>query len=689
MLTLMLVLGLIAALVMTACIYKKIDFGKLLVVGASSYIALYVIASGILIWMDRYTITAPTVIVLILEVIITAAMLFIDGFELPYITVNFPKHIPLLVILVVCGVISTMQQAGYYGTGQDEGLYQIRAMYYLGGNYDNVVDFSEYYDIENAYEKGHYQEEVADMVGYYLQKDNGVEDAKDMEGVFHGISTFPALLALWGKLFGLVHMPGILTVLYLLTIANTWYVGDNLKFRMSTRIIISVFLGICPIVLWSSQNTLTEIGLAMFISSFILAMTENQKKQLALLSVIPFIAACFFHVALSVLMPMIVVLYTVNYLYTKDSKYMAALGISTFGYAVGFTMMMSTAWYYTTSNLSMLFGMTKFVVNEKNILMVVWIASAVVMVFSVVFTLKPVSGALLRKWKSFRKTAKGQKTASIIMIVLTALTVLKLVIELVKTYNQNMWLMKTGIVCYLASTGYIMLPLAFVAIFVLGKSFAAKRNMFTIYFSFLYIMFMYCASVWVSIYFYYYYARYYVPFVMLVLVAAGYLVDQINWKAMVPVALICAGLVVWQSNLLYTERDLTYGDYQILDSMTSCIGEDDCILIYEQGYHIQRLFAFQLKGLTGVDIYYADKVRLYKQIEDYNALYDNVFVLTYDLGTWTDEEDEAWRYVYRGNMKSSIYDKFVDKGMPYAKEAIKVDSPVALMIWNDTAVYDN
>lgn len=719
------ILGLFTAGIMTAFAYRKIDLVRLLIVSCSIYISLYVIVSGLLIWMELFTIPTALVVVFLLELLITIALLLFRGMELPRIRLLIVKYIPLFVILTGAGIISNLSTAGFYGTGQDQGLYQIRAMYFMGDYYDNVLDFPEYYNIEHKYEKSHYLEEMQDLTGYYFLKDSsqpdtaedsgdagsagqtatgeesGRADAKEndtditntenvkeqeeigeLEGVLHGISTFPALLALWGKLFGLTHMPGIMVVLYLLTIANTWLVCDNLKFRPVTKIMIDVMLTVCPIVLWSSQNTLTEIGIAMFIGLFFVFLTENLKKHLALLTIIPLLAVGFFHVAMSVLMPLVVILYVGNFLQTRDKHYMAALAFGILGYALGFSMMMHTSRYYTVSNLYFLFGKTGFLLNENNILGFVWIVTAVVIVFSFLFMAGPVSGKLLRKWKLTKKKEKGKKLAGNVMMVMAVLTMVVLIVQMILAVNQNMWIMKTGTFCYLITTGYVMLPLAFAGVFVLRREFAGKRGMFNICFSFLYVMLLYCGLVVTSVYYYYYYARYYVPFVMLLLVAAGFVIDRITWKLAIPAAAVCAALVVWQNPLLYQERDLTYGDYQILDNMASCIDEDDCVLIFEQGYHIQRLFALQLKGLTGADIHYADMTRLGKQIEEYGTLYSNVFILTYDIGTFQ-EDPEEWRYVYQGVMKTSIYDKFVEGGLPYARETVTMESPVALLIWQE------
>lgn len=678
------IMGIVAAGAMIACVYKKIDLVKLLILALTIHTSLYVIFSGFLIWMNLFNLWLPLLISLIVEILVSVAMLFLEDFYLPRITIKLSPYIGLFVIMLACGIGSSMQSAGYYGTGQDQGLYQIRAMYFMGGTYDNVLDFKEYYEIENEYEKKHYREELADMVGYYRLQEQGDPQATELEGVLHGISTFPALLALWGKVFGLVHMPGVLTFLYLLCIANFFLIGQNLKLKLPTNLIATAVLGVCPIMVWSAQNTLTEIGIALFLTGFFGILTENTKKGLALFTTIPFIAACFFHVTLAILMPLIVGLYIYNFYQTKDRKYLGALGISALGYGIGFTMMMSTARYYTTLNLSMLFGLTKYFINEDNILLVAWIAVAVVLLLALVLSFPRVTKSTLRKWKKFRKTTKGKRAAGICMSILGGLTVLVLIVQAVIDYRSDMWLMKTGIACYFITTGYIMIPLAFAGFVILFREFAGKRNHVNIYLGFAYTLLLYAGFVCNSIYYYYYFTRYYVPVLFLAVLAAALVLDRIPWKVTVPIGVAAVVVTVWQSSLLYEKRDMTYGDYQILENITSCIGEEDCILIYEQGYHIQRLFALQLKGLTGVDIYYADTVRIRSQIENYNALYDNVFVLTYDLGGAFDEENEDWRTIYRGMLQTSIYDKYVeDKHLPYAFEAVTMESPVALMILQD------
>ena len=221
------VLGMLAAILLTVLIYRKTELGKVLTVGMEMYFCFYVIASGVLAWMELFSIKKVTFLVLVLEGILIAAVVLFGKKGSVKLRVNLKKDLVLAIILVAFAFVSK-DKAELFPTGQDQGLYQARAMLYMGGFYDTEVTFSEFYNIENAWEMQFYLENLKDMEGYYMPEDSGVY-GEATKGVLHGVVTFPALLALWGKFFGLHNMTGILTVFYLLTIASAYYLCNNLQ----------------------------------------------------------------------------------------------------------------------------------------------------------------------------------------------------------------------------------------------------------------------------------------------------------------------------------------------------------------------------------------------------------------------------------------------------------------------------
>ena len=607
-------------------------------------------------------------------------------------TLSWKKYLPLAIILAVSAFL-VHEKAGFYGTGQDQGLYQIRAMMYMGGYNDNIIDFPEYYYVENNWEKNEYLRILEDMDGYYLLKKDGLENANDVNGILHGISTFPALLGLWGKMFGLSNMPGIMTVLYLLALANVWLIGDNLGFKPWVNWILASFMAVCPIVVWSAQQTLTEMGFTLMICAFFELMTENTKKKVSFWSVIPLLAACYYHVIFTVLIPLFVMLYLTNYLQSKNRGFLAALMLLMVGYATGYSMMQNTAWHYTMKNFQQLFSKSKYLLNEDNIEAAIWIASAIIFSAAAVLMQKEVRRKLFLWWGRIRENSLAKKMVGWGIRVVTLLLIGFFVYKGIWAYRIDMWPMKLSILGYLIMTGYVMMPAMVLGIWLKAGNGLRDRNVMTLVLSSFYVMFFYCGILWVLIYYYYYYARYFSVFVVLVLIMAGYLLNRIPWQIAVPVCLCMITLVKSQSSLLYNAQDLTYMSYEQLEEIAALIGDQredrkedspgqkDVILIYDQGYHSPRIFALALKGLTGADILYLNYDRMPLQLMECRARYDDIYVVQYHLGRFS-PEDENWTFLYWGVMKTSIYDNFVESGLPYAKETVTIETPLSLLIYN-------
>lgn len=702
------ILGMAASFLMTALIYRRAEIGRLLIVSQGLYYCLYIVASGLMIWVNHFNLLRGTLGTLLMEAAVIGVLCLFQSDicrkskivrrlklyreESLCFSLSWKKYLPLAIILAVSAFL-VHDKAGFYGTGQDQGLYQIRAMMYMGGYNDNIIDFPEYYYVENNWEKSEYLRILEDMDGYYLLKKDGLENANEVNGVLHGISTFPALLGLWGKMFGLSNMPGIMTVLYLLALANVWLIGDNLGFKPWVKWILASFMAVCPIVVWSAQQTLTEMGFTLMICAFFELMTENTKKKVYFWSAVPLLAACYYHVIFTVLIPLFVVLYLTNYLQSKKRGFLSALMLLMVGYATGYSMMQNTAWHYTMKNFQQLFSKSKYLLNEDNIEAAIWIASAIIFSVAAVLMQKEVRRKLFLWWDGIRESSLAKKIVGWGIRAVTLLLIGFFVYKGIWAHRIDMWPMKLSIIGYLIMTGYVMMPAMVLGIWLKAGNGLRNRNVMTLALSSFYVMFFYCGILWVLIYYYYYYARYFSVFVVLVLIMAGYFLNRIPWQIAVPVCLCMITLVKSQSSLLYNAQDLTYMSYEQLEEIAALIGDQregqeedplgqkDVILIYDQGYHSPRIFALALKGLTGADILYLNYDRMPLQLMECRARYDDIYVIQYHLGRFT-PEDENWTFLYVGVMKTSIYDNFVESGLPYAKETVTIDTPVSLLIYN-------
>lgn len=674
--------GLLLAMMIIAYSYKKIEIGKMLVLGTDVYFALYIVAAGVLVARNTFSIMSSLLIVLVFEIMVMIVMTMVKGFYIPKFKFTFKKYIAIIVILIGGFIISSSNRSEVYGAGQDEGLYQIRAWYYMNDVNDNVLDFSEFYNIESAKEQTEYIQYINTMAGYYRLADDDINDEKTSlaKGVTHGILTFPALLGLWCKLFGLSSICGVLTLMFLLAVSNVWLACGNLKLKYYVGIISALTMTVCPILIWSSRNVLTEIVLAMLFSSFFVFITEDKKANKGLLSAIPVFAACYYHVTITIVIPMIVIIYLLMIFSARKAGYAAGLILSMIGYITGFFMMWSSSHAYTYSSFEQIFKMTDDAINGDNVGGYIITAGVIVIVFAAVMLITPLRMGITSGFARMQKKAKGRKIFGIVYAAIATAILVFSVYKCIKVNSQEMRIVNTGIMCYLLNTAFIFVPAAFAGIYACIGRIAKNKNYLAVFTAFLYIVFMYCDFMWVLIYRYFYYARYFTPYVCVVVLAGAILLNKIDFKIVIPVFLISAGILIWQTNILYKSKDLSTYSYDVLDSIVSSISSDDAIIILDLGYGIQVPFALPVKAVTGADIYFAQDYDLMEKIEYYSGYYEDVYILLYDVGLYTDKEGK-WRYVYRTSLEASFYDDYIDEGLPYPKETVEFNSPFAVIVY--------
>jgi hypothetical protein len=247
MIYILFLLALLCAGVLSLIILRKTELLKIAVYGMAMFFAFYILSAGFLIWFDSFGIEKALVISLISEIIVSVVAWLYGPKRKISISVSPVLTISAVVLASVFVWISGLNKAGLYPAGQDQGLYQFKALLYMSGDYDNINTFEEYNMLTDDREKFIYYKTLHDMVGVWTVNEEvdpvpvwGQEDPEitsddvdlDAEGVtnyvLHGIAVLPALMALWGKMFGLTHMTGIWTVFYVLSVLGVMLICNNL-----------------------------------------------------------------------------------------------------------------------------------------------------------------------------------------------------------------------------------------------------------------------------------------------------------------------------------------------------------------------------------------------------------------------------------------------------------------------------
>lgn len=680
MLLVIFILGLMGTWFLTALAFRKSDVLRVVAVGTGLYLAGYAVLSGMLIWWDKFSIKRGAVCVLAVAVLIDIVLLLAWTGGIPKVSFKWKEYIPLAIILAIATLISCGNRAGLYNMTQDEGGYVVRAFCYMGGYNSNRITFHEMNNVLNEWERNFYFEKLGELTAYYnWDITDDTTGQAIASGVTHGINTFPAMMALWGSLFGIRNVTGILTLCYLLFLCCVWLICENYKFKPWVKVTLTAVMMFCPIVLWCSQNSLSEMVLAMFIALFYALITENARKRVTFISAIPVMGACFLHVQMAMLMPAVIVIYFINYVRTSHKGYLNALTMVMISFGLGFSMMHNVAYDYVEKNFGHLFYKTGYLFYMGNFKLVIWLIAIICIAMTVVLRILAAKGIIVKAIHMARHEARLGKLMKLLISLMVALLLVYFVYYgIARVYQCGLEINRMSFMGILQMTAFVLFPLSLVAVIKKGNEWFTNRLYATSVAALLSVLVLYCIIVIPQIYFYYYYARYLAVFAFMAVIPSGYILNKLNAKVLAPVIAFGTLVMIWQSRVLYKDQDLTYCQYDMIQKVASCISSKDVVLINEEGYQCHSVFLLPVKMLSGADVYFVDRDNLEIQKQIYDQLYDDVFLLTYDVGQYTD--DKSWNLVYRDMMHSSMYETFYDHFGPYPLSTEAFDSPVALYV---------
>lgn len=664
------VVGMIVSCALITLLYKKIDAGKAVIIGSGFYFSFYIIVSGILVWFDKFSLMKAGILGLTVPLIIGILVLLIKGAEGIKISFDVKKYVPLAILMIVMALLSH-NKAELFSTSQDQGLYQDRAMMYMGGYNDNSLEFEEYHNVENPYLAATYINSINEMDGVYLI------DSSAARYQIHGVNTFPALLGLWGKMFGLHNMAGILTVFLLITVGAVFVICDNLGMKAGVSLGVAFISGVCPAVMWCSKNTLTEIGLCMLIALFFALATE--KSRMKAWCALPLIAFGYYHITITITMPLIIVMLIWMYVTDNNRDMLICIIFTIAGYLTGLKMMFDSAIIYTINNLQPIFDRTDNKFNKDNFLDKVTIICVVVLALLVLLDIT----GLMRKLQKCAGKLQSAQLNRIIWTIIAVILAAGLVIMFVQVGGKYTdCIEKLSIFAFLYMTGFVMLPLAVLSLIINIRDYIKDSRLMIFAMAFVYVMIIYAAFLWPIVKYYYYYVRYFAPFMLIVPILAGVLLDKIKIK-IIPsiVAFLAAGVVIYTSTLLYTDRDLTYGDFEVVEGIVENIGDNSAVMILHDSNAIDRYFMLPVKALTGADIYFADYNELNNQAAELNSMYENVYYLMFDDG-YVDNGNTPWEYIYHDVMLASTYTSETVGPLPYQMGVTGFKSGVGLFKYN-------
>lgn len=668
--------SIILASMLFAGLYKKIHFIKLTVLGFVGAIFYYIVAGGILFPFNTFGITKALVLGIALEVLSLLCLLFWKNISVKRLftwkryKLRREDAICSAVLLVICLTLLpfTWGKSGMHGMKQDQGGYQIKAMALMSGYTDNYIDFPEYDDIQeydeitNAAIQSDYLTNIRAVEGYYMVKedfgDKMAPGYSDIVGVLHGIPTYPALLALWGSIFGMKQMMQFGTFTLFLAVFMMYYLGESMGFKKGVSLAISLLFAFSPIVIWLSKNTLTEPVLTIIIMFYFLTLLDAKLKAHRWLSGVPIIVFAYFNTTLYTLMPMFVCINLALFFANRNRQYLTGIILSLLGYGTGYFAMMPSSRRYIVDNYQPLYGITKGLVTRENLPYVIVGVSVFLTIVCVVLMILPVhekKKSAVKKRKTQTVTVRKRILWWAIRIVTIAFIAYQILYE--QWILQGQWkrLQFTTAGVYIIMTGFIILPLVYGFLVFKPQIFTAKKNRAIILFGMLYCVVIYCIIFRPTINYFYYYSRYVMPFLPIILLAAGICLNYMHMAPAVVIALAATGMMIYPFDVFQiSNQDNTMLEWDKMEGVLDTVEENSAVVVGEGDEVYRACMIIPLKTMKNCDIYY-----VYGKLEEELALlssqYANVYYLDSALEPY--EEEYPLEVVYQEENWSSYYTK--------------------------------
>ncbi len=286
--------AIILAGITLACVYDSENVFKLAVQAVGAFFMTYVITSGILFWLDFFSIILCSSLVLLISIILFIVTFFVFH-RRPSINFEWISYI-IPVIFTLIMILMFVKEFQFFGMAQDQGVYQVKALMLIEGQNDNTYDIDEYYLLESDEEKAQYKEKFTELLGYYVYADDVTADEvaaddvaaddvtaddaaaninpnTEMQGVFHGSNTYAALLALHGYIWGYNHMNGVNAILAIVCMWVVYMICMNLRLGKAVGILCTGIVTLSPAIVWTAKSSLSESGLMLMVLLYIYYLT--------------------------------------------------------------------------------------------------------------------------------------------------------------------------------------------------------------------------------------------------------------------------------------------------------------------------------------------------------------------------------------------------------------------------------
>lgn len=625
------ILSIACSILLIGFIYREISSLKAVTLGMTEFFFLYVFVSSGLFWLDSYSILKAISLTTVINLF---AVLFCILKKRKIKFTFLRKEWLVLGLMIIFVLPVTFEKFEFFGMGQDQGVYQTKAIELINDQNFRIYDFEEVNLLETSDQQTSFYTAVQRLAGFDLVDKrkptlDSIEGISAAAGIYHGIPTWASILALFGEMFGIAHMQECQTIFLLLLLLIVFYILENLNVKTIIEIPSLFILGFSPQILWVSKSALTEMFLAVILSSFILLILEKNRKM-NFFSFVPILIFSLYHVTVFTMMPMFLLIYWGLYLIKKDKLYVYSCNIAVLSYIIGFFFMCYVSPTYTTNNYVRSLNAILPFLNDKRLLYLVIMAVALALLITNILP-------YLEKNSRIRNMGRWLYERRAILLKISIVGLLSLFgIMCIKNGVSISELGNCTLISYINASGWLLVPVIILLLFI-SKKRLIGINAYVLTTAFVYMVIFYSIVLRFNIPYYYYYGRYIVPFVFIIIVAFAFLVSKIEKYQVLLLCFLGGISFVKTDALLVSELDDTRMSWEMVESVLEFVDQENTATIVSGD--LQRTLFLPISS-TSSNVY-NEWEDIEMQMDFLDDSYENIYYIT------TDTSDMNYSLIYR------------------------------------------
>lgn len=152
---------------MQCMLIRREKIAVIIVLSVIYYFSIYTLLSGLLFWIKEYSLDKCILLTLLVCILGAVIGVWKGDIKEVYLESTIQESwISYICILFLCILFNGF--FGYFGMGQDQGVYQVEAINLLYGVTDIQQTIVEYDELPEGEYKAFYQEEIQKQAGYDL-----------------------------------------------------------------------------------------------------------------------------------------------------------------------------------------------------------------------------------------------------------------------------------------------------------------------------------------------------------------------------------------------------------------------------------------------------------------------------------------------------------------------------------------